>query len=364
MKKFKILAIVAAVIAVAAAVVGYFWYQSLFGAPERKAKMEQVTVPLSVSDSDELIGFLKDKGFIKSEYGFRIAFFKTLGTNKFLNVISHVVCVDCFSSGAYRLSKSMNAWELVRAVTGHPYMEWVVLPEGWRKEQMAEVLASRMGWNDKEKGDWIEKYTAMDSDHVEGVYFPDTYLIPVDEAPIDVAERMRKRFDEQFAPYAHEAIKQNVKWTTLVKIASLIQREAGGKGDIPLISGIIWNRLLKGQRLEIDATVQYAIDSEHHYLSGEDAAGSSAGYTGEDPNNDNWWKPLKAGDTKLASPYNTYLNSGLPPRPICNPGLDAIKAALFPAETECFFYLHDSSGQIHCAKTYDEHLANIEKYLK
>jgi UPF0755 protein len=361
MKKLKIFGIVAAVVAVAAVVIGYFWYQNLFSAPERKAETEQVIVPLSVSDSDELIGFLKDKGFIKSEYGFRIAFLKTLGTNKPLNGISHVVCVDCFSAGAYKLSKSMNAWELAREVTGKPYMEWVVLPEGWRKEQMAEVLASRLGWNDKEKGDWIEKYTAMDSDYVEGVYFPDTYLIPVDEAPIDVAERMRKRFDEQFAPYSQEAIKQNVKWTTLVKIASLIQREAGGKDDMAIISGVIWNRLLDGKRLEIDATVQYVIDSQRHYLTD---VGGYMGYVGDDPNNDGWWKPLKAGDTKQVSSYNTYLNSGLPPRPICNPGLDAIKAALYPAQTECFFYLHDSSGQIHCAKTYTEHLANIDKYLK
>ena len=235
-------------------------------------------------------------------------------------------------------------------------MKWVVLPEGWRKEQMAEALASTLDWSDEEKGDWIEKYTTMDSDHVEGVYFSDTYLIPVDETPSATAERLRKKFEEEFAPYARDAIKQNVKWTTIIKIASIIQREAGGKDDMPLISGIIWNRLLAGQRLEIDATVQYFVDTRNNYNGDE--------YVGEDARVNGWWQPPKLADIRTASPYNTYLNSGLPPHPICNPGLEAIKAALNPTQTECFFYLHDSSGNIHCAKTYAEHLANIAKYLK
>ncbi|NCP67966.1 MAG: hypothetical protein COY10_01890 [Candidatus Portnoybacteria bacterium CG_4_10_14_0_2_um_filter_43_36] len=64
------------------------------------------------------------------------------------------------------------------------------------------------------------------------------------------------------------------------------------------------------------------------------------------------------------SAYNTYLYGGLPPHPIANPGIDAIEAVLNPAETECFYYLHDHDKEIHCAKTYEEHLANVERYLK
>lgn len=361
MTKFKLILIVIGTVAVITAVAGYIGYQNLFAAPVSKAETEQVIVPLSVSDSNELVAFLKEKGFIRNEYGFKIAFFKALGSRVPFSKISNTMCNDCFLQGAYKLSKSMNAWELAKKVTGQPYMKWVILPEGWRKEQMAEVLASTLGWSDKEKGDWIERYTAMDFDHIEGVYFPDTYLIPVVETPMATAERLRKGFETAFAPYSQEAIDQNVKWTTLLKIASLIQREADGKSDMPLISGIIWNRLLEGKRLEIDASIQFINDSRDNYVSG---AGGFSAYAGDGGRANGWWRPIKSGDTKQVSPYNTYLNSGLPPHPICNPGLDAIKAALFPEKTECFFYLHDSSGQIHCAKTYDEHLANIDKYLK
>ena len=221
-------------------------------------------------------------------------------------------------------------------------MKWVVIPEGLRKEQIAEILATELGWSDQEKSDWVTKYTVMNDDYIEGVYFPDTYLIPKDESGLQIAQRFIDKFNEQFAPYAEKFAAQNIKWTTALKIASLIQRETGSKEDMPLIAGIIWNRLLQGMKLDIDATLQYA-----------------RGDTGN-----GWWAPITVADKQIDSPYNTYLHSGLPPHPICNPGIDTIDAVLNPAKTECLYYLHDSNGQIHCAKTYEEHKANIEKYLK
>jgi UPF0755 protein len=104
---------------------------------------------------------------------------------------------------------------------------------------------------------------------------------------------IRKKFAEK-----------DVLWTTGLKVASIIQREAAGKEDMALISGVIWNRLLNDQPLEIDATIQYA-----------------RGNTGS-----GWWAPIKASDIdNIDSPYNTYKNNGLPPTPISNPGIDAIE---------------------------------------
>ena len=94
--------------------------------------------------------------------------------------------------------------------------------------------------------------------------------------------------------------------------------------------------------LQIDATMQYTL--------GKKANGS-------------WWGGIDLTEKQSDSPYNSYLYKGLPPTPICNPNIDAIEAALNPEETDCLFYLHDGNKQIHCAKTYKEHLANIEKYL-
>jgi UPF0755 protein len=244
--------------------------------------------------------------------------------------------------GAYKISKSMTAWQIAGVLSKDSYMRWVVIPEGLRKEEIANLLSKNLKWSEEEKNKWINTYTAMDYDHMEGVYFPDTYLIPVDEAPLDVAKRLQTKFNEKFAPLAKEAVAQNIKWTTLLKVASIVQREANGKNDMPIVAGIIWNRLLKNMKLEMDATLQY--------IRGDIGNG--------------FWAPITTAEKQIDSPYNTYKNIGLPPHPICNPGLSAIEAALTPAKTDCLYYLHDSLGEIHCSDTFEEHKANIEKYLK
>ncbi len=95
-------------------------------------------------------------------------------------------------------------------------------------------------------------------------------------------------------------------------------------------------------RLEVDATLQY--------MRGDTGSG--------------WWAPIDVAIKKTDSPYNTYLHEGLPPGPISNPGIDALNAVLHPEETTCLFYLHDADRQIHCSVTYEEHLRNIDTYLR
>ena len=108
-----------------------------------------------------------------------------------------------------------------------------------------------------------------------------------------------------------------------------------------LIAGIIWNRLNIGMKLDIDATVQYA--------------------RGKTDNG--WWAPIKIEDKQIDSPYNTYLYAGLPPTPICNPALRLWLPLLTPKKPIAF-YFHDSARQIHCSKTYEEHLEKIDQYLR
>ena len=124
------------------------------------------------------------------------------------------------------------------------------------------------------------------------------------------------------------------------KIASIIQREAGGKKDMRLISGIIWNRIFAGMRLQMDATLQYAKGNEE----------------------EGWWPQVDPKDKNIDSPYNTYKYDSLPPTAIANPGMAALEAAYNPQKTSCMYYLHDKKGNIHCSKTYAEHKRNIEKY--
>jgi len=299
----------------------------LFSAPQ--SQEEKVVFIVNRNQTEiQILDKLKTQGLIKNKVVFKIILF-----------FKH----KQVASGGYNVSKNMGAWQIANKLTSNPDMKWVVIPEGWRKEQIGELLAKTFNWNDDELNKWNTVYTKMKIDYMEGTYFPDTYLIPVNESGLDMANRMTRHFDEEFAPYISQFAEQNIKWTTGLKLASIVQREAGGKNDMPLIAGILWNRLNQDMNLEIDATVQYA--------------------RGKTENG--WWTLITADDIKnIDSPFNTYKYKGLPPYPIDNPGIDAIEAVLHPAETDCLYYLHDSNRQIHCAKTYEEHQANIEKYLK
>ena len=326
-KKIKIAIVV---VSVAIVIAGAFViYDRLFGAPQNQITDDVFIVSLKQTES-EMVDKLKDQGFIKN-------------TGAFAMVLHRKKGFDEVAPGGYRVSKDMTAWQVADKLVASPDMKWVVIPEGLRKEQIGERLAETLGWSDEELEKWNTVYTKMNIDYIEGTYFPDTYLIPVNESGLDIAKRMTRRFDEQFAPYITQFAQQNILWTTGLRLASIIQREAGGKSDMPLIAGVMWNRLALDMNLEIDATVQYA-----------------RGKT-----DDGWWSPIKSEDIKnIDSPYNTYKYKGLPPHPIANPGKDAIEAVLHPTETDCLFYLHDIDRQIHCAKTYEEHKLNIEKYLR
>ncbi|RJR14683.1 endolytic transglycosylase MltG [Candidatus Microgenomates bacterium] len=245
--------------------------------------------------------------------------------------------------GGYKISQSMNARELIIVLTSEPQLKWITFPEGLRKEEIGERLAKELRWSNEELEKWNTTYTAMQYDYREGVYFPDTYLIPTDENGLDTAKRMINRFNERFAGFPEKFTAKNIKWTTALTLASIIQREAAGSHDMPLIAGILWNRLDQNKQLEIDATVQYA--------------------RGKTENG--WWSPIKGSDTRsIESPFNTYLNKGLPPHPISNPGMDAIEAVLNPEATDCIYYLHDSEGIIHCSASFAEHELNIDQYLR
>ena len=289
---------------------------------------ERFVVALNSGTIDQAADSLLEQGFIRD----KAEFIKVFGTEE----------GEAIYPGGYKLSKDMSAAQIAKVLRNKPYMKWIVIPEGLRKEEIAELLANALGWPAGQKEKWINTYTTMEYDYIEGVYFPDTYLIPVDEEPLDAAQRLQAKFNEKFAVFLPKFNSQNIKWTTGLTFASIVQREAANASDMPLIAGILWNRLDQNMALNVDATLQYV-----------------RGNTGK-----GWWAPISIADKQTDSPYNTYLNKGLPPHPICSPGISAIEATLDPAKTDCLYYLHDADRAIHCAKTYEEHLENIEKYLK
>ena len=151
-------------------------------------------------------------------------------------------------------------------------------------------------------------------------------------------------FDQKISELLPEIKRQGKTVEEVVILASLIQREASTLEQMKMVSGILLNRLEIGQALQVDATLQY--------LAGQNQT------TGK------WWISPSPALKQSDSPFNTYLNPGLPPSPICNPGLDALTAAVYPTKSNNLYYLHDDSGRMYYSQTYDEHLRNIERYLR
>jgi UPF0755 protein len=288
--------------------------------PQKEAKEDQIVINLTTTEV-EIIAKLKEQGYIKSEWALSFVLKREGWQGK-------------IEPGGYNISKGMNAWQLADTLVNHPYQKWTVIPEGLRAAEIAEKLQEKLGWADTIKAEFLQNSK-------EGYLFPDTYLFNLDYTGKDTAKRMESQFNEKTAALFKEATEKNILNDTLIVLASIIQREAANEKEMPLIAGIIWNRWLKDMNFEMDATIQYAL--------GEPGS---------------WWPIIKVEDYKFDSPYNTYIYKGRPPGPICNPGLTAINAVLNPEESEYLYYLHDSEGQIHLAKTYEEHIANIEKYLK
>ena len=218
----------------------------------------------------------------------------------------------------------------------------VNITPGMRKEQVANTLAKVLSWNNKQKKEFLTATPNSLLPLQEGSFSPGVYLITKNTSPLEAQGLINERFYEKILSHYGTTTAQLVPLNQALTIASLIEREAGGADDRRLISGIIWNRLFINMNLQIDATLQYA------------KANSVAGA--------NWWpKPVPA-DRFRKSPYNTYLNKGLPPNPIANPSVASVLAALNPKNTSCLFYFHDSAGKFHCTDTYAEHVALLKKY--
>lgn len=236
-------------------------------------------------------------------------------------------------AGDFRLSPSMSATAIAENLTHGTLDIWITIPEGQRAEEIAATLKAKVpSYTD----DWRGKLNLE-----EGYLFPDTYLIPRSADINFIVSLLKNTFQTRYATIPPTTTKLSQE--EIVTLASLIEREAITDAEKPIIAGILMNRLNAGMPLQVDATIQYA--------------------KGQNPVTKKWWAPVKLAEYKsVESPYNTYLNTGLPPGPIANPGLEALKAAANPANTDFVYYLHDKKGVIHYAKTLEGHNANISKY--
>jgi len=235
-------------------------------------------------------------------------------------------------AGRYELNGQQNVPALAETLTHGRQDLTITIQEGWRREQIAQYL-SGFGVSQEE--------FLQNSIGLEGQLWPDTYLIPDSWDAAQIVEELNATYKENIGKLKT----QNPKNTLI--LASIIEREGKLAVDKKLVASILTNRLNIGIPLQVDATVQYAKDSSHPPQKWNE-----------------WWDPITKGDLSFLSSYNTYLNSGLPPGPICNPSWDSLDAAATPILSDFLFYISDANGKIHPAETLEEQNQNINMYLK
>ncbi len=229
-----------------------------------------------------------------------------------------------------------NIWDAYRNFAT-PSVVIVRLEPGMRKEEVADRFAKLLNWTPAERQYFLDAHERETSTE-EGYFFPDNYVISIDGSPDEANRKIIDNFNQRILNNPR-LDKNIINLDTAIKIASIIQREAGSKSDMKIISAVIWNRIFQGMPLQMDATIQYV-------------KGTST----------RWWPRVLSSDLKIDSPYNTYLYKGFPPTAISSPSEDAIWAALNPPKSDILFYIHDENGRIHTARSYQEHLANIDTY--
>jgi len=267
-------------------------------------------------------------------------------------------------AGTYSLSKSMNIPQMVnKFASGEVIKETITIIEGWNLRDIgfyfenkgmfqAEEVWETAGFPAVDYAaaadlpkpvDFSQDYDFLDSksDRVglEGFLFPDTYEINRDAPVKQIIKKMLDNFDRKLTPELREEIARQGKTIfDIVTMASLLEKEVQTKEDKEIVSGIFWKRIKLGKPLESCATIAY--------IKGVDQ-----------------WR-YSFDDTRIESPFNTYLNYGLPLGPIANPGMDSILAAIYPKTSEYLYYLSTPEGEIIFSKTLEEHNINKAKYLK
>jgi UPF0755 protein len=226
-------------------------------------------------------------------------------------------------AGNYFLSPSMNIPQIAnKFASGDIAKEKITIIEGWNLKDIGFYLENKGMFQAEELYD--------NRKEIEGYFFPDTYEIRVGTSLNEIIQKAINNFDKQTT---------GLKITPeIIIMASLLEKEVITLEDKQLVSGILWKRLRAGIPLQVDATITYITGKKTTKISKE--------------------------DTQIDSPYNTYKYYGLPPGPICNPGLESIKAAINPKDSPYWYYLSTPEGKTIFSKTLQEHNIAKAKYLK
>jgi peptidoglycan lytic transglycosylase G len=255
---------------------------------------------------------------------------------------------DSLQSGTYTISAGLTPRELSQIFEKAPGEQTVLrVIDGWRLTEVAAAVNKafpNISRDDFMKAAVVgERHNTVlaglaPDQSLEGFLFPDTYFFKPTATPADIVDTLLDQFEQRAGQTLRQAaVDSKMTIYDIVKLASIVEREARDRKESPTIAGVYANRLKIGMKLDADPTIQYAIGQ---------------------------WRELTLADLEIDSPYNTYKVAGLPPTPICNAGQAALEAAAKPADVPYFFFVakNDGTGDHAFAKTIDEQEANRIKY--
>jgi UPF0755 protein len=312
------------------------WYGGMLTQPLNPGGAEQ---PFTIEPGEGVPSIairLEEVGLIRSASAFRAYLIYTgLDTS--------------VQAGDYQLSQALSIVDIARELQDATpeQITFVILP-GWRMEEIAASLLTSGLEISPEEFLAVARSAPSGLDYLpasistEGFLYPDVYILPRTTTAEVLVEGFLRNFSLHLTTDLREGFaRQGLDVYQAVTLASIVQREAVVEEERAQIASVFHNRLRAGMKLDSDPTVQYAL--------------------GFDTVQGTWWvNPLSAAHLQIDSPYNTYLNTSLPPGPIANPSLSALRAVAFPAETPYFFFRArcDDSGLHDFSVTFEEHLQN------
>lgn len=347
----RIVAIIALVVLLIIGVGGYSAYNYVTSALEPMNTKATTPIPVEIpmgSGITSIANILEENGIIKNARIFKYY-------SKFKNESE-------FQAGNYTLTQSMTIDEIIESLkTGKVYREPVftmTIPEGLTLEQISKILEKNTNFTADEfmkrvtDSTFIEELIAEFPEllseeiygeairyNLEGYLYPATYSFYEESPSLDeIIKTMISATNNIIIEYGSALEENDLTVHELLTFASLLEEEATAQTDRETIASVFYNRLEIDMPLQTDPTVLYALGSHKDRVLYE--------------------------DLEVEDPYNTYKNTGLPPGPIAGAGKTSIDAVLNPTNTDYFYFLADPEGVNHFAKTYDDHLANIEKYLR
>ncbi len=303
----------------------------LYMPAQQKRRVVEVKVDRGESFSS-VVNKLKDRGVIPNE--------------RFFTLWARLWALDQkIHWGVYRFDLPIAPRVVLdRMVLGRGLFHRITIPEGLALNEIADLLV-REGATDEEKflkearSTEILSLLGLEHNGIEGYLFPDTYYFPVSATERDILTALVEQFQEIFTPMMEkQAKKLGLSRHEVVTLASLVEKEAGVEAERPLVSAVFHNRLKHNIPLQSDPTVIYGLE----------------GFTGK----------LRRKDLQNPSPYNTYLIRGLPPGPICNPGLSSLRAALFPARVSYLYFVSKNDGTHFFSETIREHNRAVNIYQR